>query len=151
MRRACAVLALTLLAGCGDPTPRSSPDLNTPAGYRQGTLVRAERLAGAVNTAHTRCTSASVEQCGQALKEQQTVVLKTPELAPFNGRPLVCDHLAMDYSILMESARDYFVQARASVGRQDQAGVRQTVAGRMVSFNQSWTAFNNALPADMCQ
>lgn len=151
MRRAFAVLALTLLAGCGDPVSQSSPDLVTPAGYRQGAVARAERLASAVNAAHTACTSASVEQCGQALKEQEAVVLKTPELAPLNGRPHACDHLAMNYSILMGSARDYFAQARTSVGRQDRAGVRQTVAERMVSFNQSWTAFNNALPADVCR
>jgi len=151
MKKAALVLCLIMLSGCGGPAPTATPNLNTPAGYRQGTVIRAERAANIINVAQSSCTTESIEECQRALKTQEVAYAKTPELAPLDGRPLVCDRVASNYFILINSGQDYFRQMNTSAAQNDQAALRQTAKERMVSFNQSWAAFNNAPTNDPCQ
>ena len=105
MKRAIVVLAaLATLIGCGGP---ATPDLNTPAGYRQGVLTRAERAVGIVNAAQASCADGSLDQCRQALRTQEARLKQQPELEPTDGYPLVCDRLAHDYFILLNGAHLY--------------------------------------------
>ena len=151
MKKAVLILFLIILSGCGGPAPTATPNLNTPAGYRQGAVSRAERAANIINVAQSLCATGSIEECQRALKTQKDAYAKTPDLAPLGGRPLVCDQIASNYFILIDSGQDYFKQANTSAAQNDQAALRQTAKERMMSFNQSWTAFNNALPNDPCQ
>lgn len=66
-------------------------------------------------------------------------------------KPQGCDQLAQNYTFVLAAARDFFDKAKLSAAQGDQAGLRQTVQERMVSFGQSWVAFNNALPNDPCR
>ncbi len=151
MKKAALVLFLIVLSGCGGPAPTATPNLNTPAGYRQMAVGRGERVANAVTTANTSCSTEAISQCQQALKTQEAVYAQQSEWLRIGTRPQQCDRVAHNYSFLIASAKDYFKQVNTSAAQNDQAALRQTAKERMVSFNQSWTAFNNALPNDPCQ
>jgi hypothetical protein len=148
MGKAVVILATIALMGCGGP---AEPSLNTPQGYRQGTILRAERISAIVNSANTSCMTGSVSECQQALHDQESLYNQQPELAPLGGRPPACNHLASNYFFLVASAQDYFAKVKTSVAQHDQIATRQAAQERMVSFNQSWNAFNETVQVDSCR
>ena len=150
MKKAAVALALLFLTGCSGLDRTTGPDLSTPVGYRQGATVRVEHIAAAVRIANSGCTIGALDQCQQMLKEQESAVLQTPELMPLGGTPLICDGLAHDYYILLNGARDYFSQMKTSAARND-AAFGQTARERLVSFDQSYTAFNRILASNSCR
>ena len=151
MKKAAIVLFLVVLSSCGGPDPTATPNLNTPAGYRQMAVGRGRRVANAVITTNASCSTEAINQCQQTLKTQEAVYAQQSEWLRIGTRPQQCDQIAANYSILIESAKDYFKQVNTSVAQNNQAALRQTAKERMVSFNQSWNAFNNALSNDPCQ
>lgn len=148
MRRVVIILALFVLSGCSRP---ATPDTTTAAGYRQMAIERGWRVAGAVNTANDSCSTATVAHCQEVLEAQEESYLQQTEWLRESVRPAACDRIAANYTFILAGAKDFFGQMKTSAATNDQAAVRQTAKERMISFNQSWTAFNNALPTDPCQ
>lgn len=146
MKQLLIIIALLSLTACATEQ-QLQPDPKTPAGSRYHAIVQAEQIAAAVRTAQSVCTVGQLEQCVPTLSAQENLVRKIPELHPSGGRPAACDLLVSDYTILKNSALDYFKQMQLYAAG-SAANFAQTALERMVSFNQSYTAFNRMLATD---
>ena len=150
MRRLVAVLLLVACfsAGC---SRAATPDLATPTHYRQMVMADANRVAGAVNTAHASCTGETVEACREALTTQGAVARQETKWLRSVRRPQDCDRLVHNYLILVDDARYYFDRVQTSAAQGDRAAVQQMANERYVSFARGWRAISDASPGDVCR
>ena len=150
MWRVVALLLLVAFFGAGC-SRAATPDLSAPANYRQMVMADANRVAGAVNTAHASCTGEAVEACREALTTQGAIARQETKWLRSVRMPQDCDRLAHNYLILVDDARYYFDRVQASAAAGDRAAVQQMASERYVSFARGWRAISDASPGDTCR
>jgi len=151
MRMACIIVTLVTLMACGGPAPTATPDVTTPAGYRQATLARIDTIARSVETVNADCSRESLDKCTKTVDDQRARFLPESDFLRSTKFPQICMGLFSGNLGLVNNAEDFFDTMQRTVKEKNADVVKQRLAEKYSTWTRGKTGADSFLATDPCR